>query len=280
MKKVLSFLMVFSLVILAAFAPNSSYAQENGDTLTLNESVKSAEKALDLGKYVSENEIKVNDSTKEELLKKAKELIDSGKIEPKSISNLNPDKLEVKAVNTGDNIEYSVFITSVKTDDEQIISSLELFNIVFNKDLEMKNTYEMNAVKNKENFSTTKFWIDGKLINTLKMDLNDVINNSISEETGNSIVNNTVAELEAKSDNGEDKTFHTAGWSKRWKCTQSCVASKGVNMLVFGALVGVCGVACTAGVPATAGTACYACVNSAGILGVNTILNCLEKCDY
>nr|WP_280166681.1 hypothetical protein [Priestia aryabhattai]MDH3129940.1 hypothetical protein [Priestia aryabhattai] len=57
----------------------------------------------------------------------------------------------------------------------------------------------------------TKFWIDGKLINTLKIDLNGVINNSISEETGNSIVNNTVAELEAKSDNGEDKTFHTAG---------------------------------------------------------------------
>nr|WP_280166682.1 hypothetical protein [Priestia aryabhattai]MDH3129941.1 hypothetical protein [Priestia aryabhattai] len=44
----------------------------------------------------------------------------------------------------------------------------------------------------------------------------------------------------------------------------------------MGALVGVC-VACTAGVPATAGTACYACVNSAGILGVNTILNSLEK---
>jgi len=61
---------------------------------------------------------------------------------------------------------------------------------------------------------------------------------------------------------------------KRWDCTHSCVASKGVSMLAFAA----CGVACIAGVPATAGTACYACVNSAGILGATTILNCFEDC--
>ncbi|WP_274605613.1 MULTISPECIES: hypothetical protein [Bacillus cereus group] len=40
--------------------------------------------------------------------------------------------------------------------------------------------------------------------------------------------------------------------------------------MVIGMLVGACGVACTA---------CYACVNSAGILGANTVLNCLDECD-
>ena len=50
-------------------------------------------------------------------------------------------------------------------------------------------------------------------------------------------------------------------------------------MLVIAGLLAACGVSCTAGVPATAGTACYACVNSAGIVGVNTVLGCLDECD-
>lgn len=70
----------------------------------------------------------------------------------------------------------------------------------------------------------------------------------------------------------------TASLGELWDCTQSCVASKGVNMVAFAAIVGLCGFACTAGVPVTAGTACYACVNTVGILGSQTILNCLTSC--
>ncbi|MCQ6531018.1 hypothetical protein [Bacillus mycoides] len=101
------------------------------------------------------------------------------------------------------------------------------------------------------------------------MDLDAVINHGLSEK-----------QVERKVESIVDRPLiKAAGWSKRWSCTQSCVASKGVNLLAIGMLVGACGVACTAGVPATAGTACYACVNSAGILGVNTILGCLDECD-
>ncbi|MCA1024514.1 MULTISPECIES: hypothetical protein [Cytobacillus] len=49
-------------------------------------------------------------------------------------------------------------------------------------------------------------------------------------------------------------------------------------MFVFAAIVGVCGVACIAAVSAAAGTACYACINTAGILGATTVLNCFQDC--
>ncbi|MDQ0273380.1 hypothetical protein [Cytobacillus purgationiresistens] len=58
---------------------------------------------------------------------------------------------------------------------------------------------------------------------------------------------------------------------------QKCLAGKGMSIMAMSALFFICGFACTVGVPATAGTACYACVNTAGIIGVSAFLDCWEK---
>ncbi|GAB6474471.1 hypothetical protein P4T37_18835 [Bacillus mobilis] len=271
MKKLLSYLLIFSMVLLASFPMNSSYAKTNDDQLSIDESILATKEFFKTTKVVKENEVTVEDVTKGQLLEKAKELISSGTVKPIGGTEVDVDNLLVRGIKTPFGVEYSVFDSSVTTDDQGIVNSLKLFNMVFTDKVELKNTYELKSNRNKDNLATTKMWIDNILTSSADLDLTTVINDSSADEKGTDIL---TTELAPKTDKAVQY-----GWTKRWKCTQSCVASKGVNMLVIAGLLAACGVACTAGVPATAGTACYACVNSAGIVGVNTVLGCLDECD-
>ncbi|QWH63962.1 hypothetical protein EXW39_28075 (plasmid) [Bacillus mycoides] len=269
MKKVLYSLMVFSMM-LVSLLPNVSFAEKKQiNTASFEDSLDAAKKALGTSQEVRKNKIELDDSIKNDLLAKTKELISSGEVKTQGVENLNVDNLIVTGLKLNGNVEYSVSYSSIKTDEKSVVNSIELFNVVFNDDLAMKNVYEIKSTRNKDNKGVAQFWVDEKLVNKSEMDLDAVVNSGLSEK-----------QVERKVGSIVDKpVIQAASWSKRWSCTQSCVASKGVNLMVIGMLVGACGVACTAGVPATAGTACYACVNSAGILGANTVLNCLDECD-
>ncbi|MCQ6531029.1 hypothetical protein [Bacillus mycoides] len=261
MKKILYSLMVFSMM-LVSFLPNVSFAEKKQiNTASFENSLNAAKKVLGTSQEVRKNKIELDDSIKNDLLAKTKELISSGKVKTQA-----GDNLIVTGLKLNGNKEYSVSYSSIKTDEKSVVNSIELFNVVFNDELDMKNVYEIKSTRNKDNKGIAQFWIDEKLVNKSEMDLDAVVNSGLSEK-----------QVERKVGSIVNKPVLKAAWSKRWSCTQSCVASKGVNLMVIGMLVGACGIACTAGVPATAGTACYACVNSAGILGVNTVLNCLDE---
>ena len=120
----------FSMVLLASFPMNSSYAKANDDQLSIDESILATKEFFKTTKVVKENEVTVDDVTKGQLLEKAKELISSGTVKPVDGTEIDVDKLLVRGIKTPFGVEYSVFDSSVTTDDRGVVNSLKLFNMV------------------------------------------------------------------------------------------------------------------------------------------------------
>lgn len=144
-------------------------------------------------------------------------------------------------------INYSVSFTHVSED------AVGLLNIVFNDKNKIVGTYELDMNKLSEVKSSVKYWINDQIIVNQDFDISEYTENSTNNE-------------------GE---YSTMGWTD---CMNDCLSGKGLTMWAIALLAILCGASCTVGVPATAGTACYACVNTAGIIGVNAFFDCMEKC--
>lgn len=280
MKKFLCLLSI-AVMLVTFLTPNTILAKDVEDyQKEIDNSVNSV---MNNTMYVEENKEEISKSEEESLENEARALLKSGKVKPESFEDVLSYKGTVQGVRYGDEVEYSVSFKSVKMNDEDVVEDVRFLNIVFSEDKTFKSVFELRGNMDENHIVTSKFWIDGQLFNSIEKDLSEEVRayeNASTEEILSSF--NEERESQGLSTVGKDKSddqiMTAAGLGERWDCTQSCVASKGVSMLAFGAIVAACGVACTAGVPATAGTACYACVNSAGILGATTILNCFEDC--
>ncbi|WP_102706294.1 hypothetical protein [Terribacillus saccharophilus] len=280
MKKFLCLLSI-AVMLVTFLTPNTTLAKDVEDfQKEIDNSVNSV---MNNTMYVEENKEEISKSEEESLENEARALLKSGKVKPESFEDVLSYKGTVQGVRYDDEVEYSVSFKSVKMNNEDVVEDVRFLNIVFSEDKTFKSVFELRGNMDENHIVTSKFWIDGQLFNSIEKDLSEEVRayeNASTEEILSSF--NEERESQGLSTVGKDKSddqmMTAAGLGERWDCTQSCVASKGVSMLAFGAIVAACGVACTAGVPATAGTACYACVNSAGILGATTILNCFEDC--
>lgn len=188
----------------------------------------------------------VSDEQKESLLYKALDLIENEEVTFLSENNLIFDQPEVRGIEYDNGLKtYSVSFNYIEETEGSRITNL---NIVFDENEELKNTFEIDVQVLNSKDVRVDYWQDGEGI------VNQVIN---------------VTEFYPEGQ------ISPMGWMD---CMQSCLAGKGLTMMAITALFFACGFACTAGVPATAGTACYACVNTAGIIGVNSFIDCMDKC--
>ncbi|MDR6224729.1 hypothetical protein [Desmospora profundinema] len=201
---------------------------------------------------VFDNIIEVDEDTQQRLLNKAQDHINSGKVKYKSSNDLVFKNPSVRGVKYDDGtITYSVSFNY--TDEETRLNAL---NIVFDNKEELLNTFEVDIKKLSEDEASVNYWVDGK----------EHINQNVD-------ISEYVASEEA-----EKAPQFSAMSKKSWSsCMQKCLAGKGMTMLAITLLGVLCGASCTVGVPATAGTACYACVNTAGMIGATAFMNCWEQ---
>lgn len=207
------------------------------------------EEVRDMAEYINEQSFDVSEEDEKSLLDKAKNLIESGEVNHHSGNDKIFDNPRVRGIEYSDGtIQYSVAFTYA---DEESMEEVSMLNVVFNSDKDsVFKTYEVDLHKNASgDRGIAKSWVDGQL------DKDEVID---------------ISNLST-----EEPTMSTQGWTG---CMSDCLAEKEISKWALTALGILCGVSCTAGVPATAGTACYACVNSAGIIGANAVFDCLEEC--
>ncbi|MBY7142642.1 hypothetical protein KFZ56_06025 [Virgibacillus sp. NKC19-3] len=63
-------------------------------------------------------------------------------------------------------------------------------------------------------------------------------------------------------------------------CVNDCLGDKNISQWAITGLGILCGASCTVAVPATAGTACYACINTAGMIGATAVTDCFDQCAF
>lgn len=221
-----------------------------------NKEQSTKDEIIGMTEYINENTINVSDKEKEQLLNKTKSLIESGTVEHHSNNEKIFNNADVRGIEYEDGtIQYNVSFTYA---DEKDMSRVSMLNIIFNEDQKtVFKTYEVDMYKDQnEKNGIVKSWVDGKLDKNETFDISNLPGGKTE----------TIQ---------KDDMVSTQGWTG---CMSNCLGNKNISLWAITGLGILCGAACTAGVPATAGTACYACVNSAGIIGVNAVFDCLDKC--
>ncbi|WP_339262702.1 hypothetical protein [Lysinibacillus sp. FSL K6-3209] len=251
---------------------------------TINDTIVQVENLINHSKIVEENLISVDDKSKQRLIleldKELKKKNRKYNVEISERYNVSDYTILGRTLPDGE-IQYSLSVNSISLNDKGIVNNVELLNFIFTEEYKLINVYELKGILDEDNNVHSKLWVDTKLIGTLNTNIETIIKNENADAIGDEIAEKQKIE---KNKSLIKKNFSVSGLADRWKCTQSCVASKGVNLLVFGAMLAVCGLVCNPAALAAsaglAGGACYACANSAGILGVNTVINCWNTCPY
>lgn len=280
MKKISFFCLAFILSFATTIMPNTSSVK--AEEISVNETVKLTENFVKQAENVNDNVIELDKDTKRKLILKLDEILSKSSDYNVGItSKFSASDFEIIAHKLPDgNIQYSLSKTNIETNKKMVVNKYELLNFVFDENLNFKDTYEVKGELTGKNIVNSKLWINGKLGNEISYDINNVLNDSKASVVGNEIAEEKINDEDKK----DSKEFTGSGIQKRWNCTQSCVASKGVNLLVLGIMgglcVSVCNPAALAASAGLAGGACYACVNATGIGGISTVLNCWKKCSY
>lgn len=270
------------LVLANNLSATNASAKSKMDVLTVKDSVVSVDQLINQSQNVEENLIDVTDDVKHELvLELSKELKKNKNYNVNIARDSNPSDYTILGMTLPNGeVQYSLSFNSMDTNSEGIVSDIELLNFTFNERLKLSNVYELKGVLDGNNNVHSELWIDNKLVTSLKKNIDELINSKKAEEVGNQIAGEQMNENVLI----EEQEFSGAGLAKRWSCTQSCVASKGVSLMVIGVMAGVCIAVCNpvalAGSAGLAGGACYACVNSTGILGFSTVMKCWNNCPY
>lgn len=279
-------LVVLCLAILFIFTTtvsstaSSAKAKENIRTIELEESIKMVENVLDQAQIAEESIFELDKKTKQKLIVQLDKILrKSSKYNVDLTSKFQASDFEVNAQKLMDGtVQYSLSRTDISTNEKNIINKYELLNFVFDEKLKLKNKFEIKGELTDQNIVNSKIWIDGKVNNEIVVDATNLLNDSNTEKTGDAIVEEKINDISIK----ESKEFTGSSLASRWSCTQSCVASKGVNLMIIGVMVGICGAVCNPAALAAsaglAGGACYACVNTTGIAGLSTVMNCWNKC--
>lgn len=281
-KKIVVLLSALVLILANNFSVLSASAESKVEVMNLEDSIMDVNELINQSENVAKNLVDVDDETKHELvLKLSNKLKGHNKYNVDISHNTNPSDYEILGmVLPNGEVQYSLSYSSVNTNSEGIVNDLELLNFTFTEKLDFSNVYELKGVLDENNIVHSKLWIDNKLVTSFEKNIDGLIKNIETENVGNQIA------LEQTNENVsiEEQEFSGAGLAKRWSCTQKCVSSKGVSLMVIGVMAGVCIAVCNpvalAGSAGLAGGACYACVNSTGVLGFSTVMNCWDKCPY
>jgi NACalpha-BTF3-like transcription factor len=243
----LSILAVLGLFV--AVNTSSSVAKADPSSTTTNKSYKKMEDAT---QFIVDNTVDLKESEKKQLINKTLNAIKKGQIKYHKSNDLIFKKPSVRKIKYDNSIvQYSVSFIYV---DEKNVNRVSMLNVVFDNKKKIFQTYEIDMKKLSNQKAAVKYWVNGKIQNNKTYD--------ISQYTSQSAENTA-------------QKASIASWSG---CMQKCLSGKGMSMWAISLLGILCGASCTVGVPATAGTACYACVNTAGIIGVNAFMSCMDKC--
>lgn len=233
------------LLILATSSTGLNFA--SAEVNKVNETVDPVKHFEEVTKNTNDASFEVSQGQKKRLLNKALRYIKSEEVSYLSNNNLIFDHTEVRGIEYDNGtVTYSVSFNYVEEKGGSRITNL---NVVFDENEELKDTFEIDIQVLNHEEVRLDYW-----------------------QNGNGLSNQVLNVSELGFNDGE---FTTMGWMD---CMQGCLAGKGMTMMAIAVLFFACGLSCTAGVPATAGTACYACVNTAGIIGVNSFFDCMEKC--
>ncbi|CDG29999.1 MULTISPECIES: hypothetical protein [Bacillus] len=247
-RTILALVAVFVLAF-STFPPNSDAKSTISTDNVDKDKVKSE------AEFIADHTIDVSKKTKEKLLSKAEKAIEDGDIKyHKSNEKVFDNASSVRAIKYDDGtVTYSVSYLYVATEKVDRVSS---FNVSFDSDMNIEEYYEVDMKKISSTQNEMNYWVNG-----------------VKDEDKSGVFETK----QTSEDKGSTSNMMSA--QKSWTgCVSDCLGDKNISQWAITGLAILCGVSCTAGVPATAGTACYACVNSAGIIGVNAFFDCMEKC--
>ncbi|KFN07085.1 hypothetical protein D0U04_29590 [Bacillus clarus] len=208
------------------------------------------------GKYVStindilKNSVKVSDTDQKLLKENVIKLVNNGSVKVHN-QDLQDAKLDFDTVfiqgvkyQNGE-IQYSVKVDYVGNS----IEKGSFINVVFKENKEeVYGTTELIATNVDENTGLGKFWVNGDLK-----------------------FNETVNKKDVKFDTSKVKPLS-------WGCVNDCLASQGIASWVLYTAGIACAATCTVVGPLTAGTACWACLNGLGMIGVQVMFKCMDRC--
>lgn len=281
-KLVLVFVAIILLMANIGYSHSTVNAISNTQTISLNDSISKVDELVNQAQTVKESSFEVSDKTKHELvLELNKKLQTNKKYNVNIVKENNPSNYSILGmVLPNGEIQYSLSVDSISTNEKGIVNNVEFINFTFNKKLMLNNVYEVKGTLDENNNIHSKLWINDKLSNNINTNIDKLIKDNKTEEIGNQIAEEQMDQI-SENKQIENQEFSGSGLAKRWSCTQSCVASKGVSLMVIGIMAGICGAVCNpAALAGLAGGACYACVNSTGILGFSTVMKCWNKCPY
>ncbi|QHM88868.1 hypothetical protein DXY21_02942 [Bacillus velezensis] len=237
--------------LLAVFMLAFATFPQNGDAKsTISTDNIDKDKVKSEAEFIADHTIDVSNKTKEKLLSKTEKAIKDGDIKYHKSNDKVFDNESVRAIKYDDGtVTYTVSYLYVDTKKVDRVSS---FNVSFDSDMNVEEYYEVDMKKINSTQNEMTYWVNG-----------------VKDEDKSGVFKTE----------GETSSSNMMSAKKSWTgCVSDCLGDKNISQWAITGLAILCGTACTAGVPATAGTACYACVNTAGIIGVNAFFDCMEKC--
>ncbi|WP_350253672.1 hypothetical protein [Bacillus halotolerans] len=237
-------------VFVLAFA---TFPQNSNAKSTISTDNIDKDKVKSEAEFIADHTIEVSNKTKEKLLSKAKKAIEDGDIKYHKSNEKVFDNESVRGIKYDDGtVTYSVSYLYVDTEKVDRVSS---FNVSFDSDMNIEEYYEVDMKKVSSTQNEMTYWVNG-----------------VKDEEKSGVFE---TEKSTEDQTSSSNMMSTQSWTG---CVSDCLGDKNISQWAITGLAILCGAACTAGVPATAGTACYACVNTAGIIGVNAFFDCMEKC--